>query len=120
MPIFKKVYVFMTGTGNPGRKKEVLNMHLDYQKCINVFSETESFFLEDEEKRMNRHKDLFERLVFDTTHANELADIGIDEMLEVLGEVEGFCGEKFSFQMQLESAINRVAQKKGIPRKRVL
>lgn len=93
-------------------------VYFDGTKYMTLFLQLENIDTEEERKKEIRRKKQF----FNVLNAKSVTDIdiGIDELMVLMENSSGYCGEKYSFQEKMESDIEKISRLESIGRKRVL
>lgn len=45
---------------------------------------------------------MFDRLIFDAEKLDDISEISLDDMIQMISEVDGYCGGKFSEDKEID------------------
>lgn len=93
-------------------------MVLDYQKVTQKFSELVSLDVKKEEEKRQARKNLFEKVVYQSTGGKDIESVQTEELVSMLSEVDGFLGGKFSMQVDMENFMDCLLRTDSVSRKK--
>lgn len=93
-------------------------VYFDDAKYMTRFLQLVNIEPEKERKKEIHRKQQF----FDVLNAESVTDvdISIDELMVLMENSSGYCGQKYSFQEKMENDIKKISKLESVGRKRVL